>query len=224
MSEHSRQRPQGFSIVELLMVGMIIAVLAAVGFPAIMRYLRFYEIRASADELATQIQGARSKAISKNANLGVVWIMRTTASSRWVIEDDQSSIAPNWSAWANEGGANFAAMDDDSNAAFIGQRGVVRQLKTGVVFDNPANCSRPDLPVGAGNTWGLRFNRFGGFCRPGSSTTDCPVPPLAPAYPQLVHITANGTANICLFQARTQLRRLVTVSAGGRVRVEQGEF
>jgi len=224
MSEHRRLQP-GFSMVELIVVASIIAILAAIGFPAILRYLRLYEIRASADEIATQIQGARTKAISKNVNLGVIWLMRTPSSSRWIMEDDLNPTAPNWSVWANEGGSDFAALDDDGNAALVNQRGIVRQLRTGIVFDDPAACNRPpEFQVGAGNAWGLRFNRLGAFCRPGSSPTDCPDPPAVPGYPQLVHIAANGTANICLFQARTQLRRLVTVSAGGRVRVERGEF
>jgi prepilin-type N-terminal cleavage/methylation domain-containing protein len=89
---HSRPE-SGFSLIELLVVVGIIAVMAAVGLPAIGRYFRNYQIRNAAREVASEIQTARTKAIMKNVNWGVLFVTLSPTSYRVVIEDDPANPA-----------------------------------------------------------------------------------------------------------------------------------
>ena len=86
-------RARGFSLVELLVVVFIIAVMAGVIAPNISRYVRNYRIRGEANDLATNIQKARNKAIMKNVNLGVSVVIESPT-TYWVhLEDDQFAAA-----------------------------------------------------------------------------------------------------------------------------------
>jgi prepilin-type N-terminal cleavage/methylation domain-containing protein len=89
---HSGLEP-GFSLIEVLVVVGIIAVMAAVGLPAIGRYFRNYQIRNAAREVASEIQTARTKAIMKNVNWGVLFVTLSPTTYRIVIEDDPANPA-----------------------------------------------------------------------------------------------------------------------------------
>lgn len=89
---HSRSE-WGFSLIELIVVVGIIAVMAAVGLPAIGRYFRNYQIRNAAREVATELQTARTKAIMKNVNWGVLFVTLSPTTYQYVIEDDPANPA-----------------------------------------------------------------------------------------------------------------------------------
>jgi prepilin-type N-terminal cleavage/methylation domain-containing protein len=82
------ERPdRGFSIVEMVMVVAIVGILAAVSFPAIANYTRNYRIRGAAQEVAGELQAARSKAIMTNTDNGVSFVVVDRDSYRFVQED-----------------------------------------------------------------------------------------------------------------------------------------
>jgi prepilin-type N-terminal cleavage/methylation domain-containing protein len=83
----NQRRDRGFSLIELLVVVGIIAVMAAVSFPAISRYIRNYRIRGAATDVAGELQTSRSKAIMSNTNAGVSFVAVDADSYRWVQED-----------------------------------------------------------------------------------------------------------------------------------------
>ena len=62
-------------------------VLAAVAFPNIAQYTKNYRIRGAAQEVAGELQSARSKAIMTNTNSGVSFVVVDRDSYRFVQED-----------------------------------------------------------------------------------------------------------------------------------------
>ena len=82
-----RRPDRGFSLVEMVIVVGIVGVMAAVAFPNIVGYARNYRIKGAAQEVAGELQSARSKAIMTNTNNGVSFVVVDRDSYRFVQED-----------------------------------------------------------------------------------------------------------------------------------------
>lgn len=201
-------RSEGFSLIELMVVVALILLLAAMGFPAIGQYFRVFRIRGAQQQVAGAITQARNRAISKNVNNGVVFVIESPT-RYWIhVEDDQSpqhlsARQPIVFATPNQGQSTLFTLPD------------------GVQFAASAtDCPTTTLAaVGypgsfAPNSGFLRFNRLGGWCGGGQSSCAALSSTPTPAA-QLVNSTS-GTL-ICLFQPATGLSRGITVSPGGRV-------
>ncbi len=205
-------------MLEALIVGGIVLIAAAVSLPAIASYIRNYKIRSAAQQVASQIQTARAKAIMKNVNLGVIWLARTSnpAASTWVVEDD---LMPpmDWTRVENEQ-LNTLIGDPVHSPGW-------QPLPQGITFDNPSNC-RGGV---SGNAWGMRMGRLGSICQVGGSA-DCAVPGNLPS--GLTNVIAFGLviggstssssmdAMVCVREIGSELRRRIRVTAGGRVTVD----
>ena len=201
-----RPSAAGFSLVELLVVVGIIGAMAAVGLPAIGRYIRNFRIKGATQQVATEINVARSKAIMKNVNLGVLFAVVSDTQYRWVIEDDQDPT--DTTTWSGYGAEDWGTLTGTLAKA---QAGTLQSLPTNVVFDDPSNCG-----VASGtNTWAVRFTQLGSSCALGTGSCGA-APASAPTGTTLIRVV-NGAHTVCLKENSTNLHKTVAVSSGGRV-------
>ena len=225
---HTRVRrtgSAGFSLIELLVVVGLIGVMAAFSIPQIGRFVRNYRVRGATQQVATEINAARNRAITKNVNLGVVFVTRSATTYQWVVEDGTGSGV----------GRNTTRPTLDSTLLGDAATGAGRAVEqTSPVYTLPGtvqfSVTCPTVPtLPSGGVWkpGMRFDRLGSWCDPTSTSSTCPALPTTAGANLVYSIPTSatgttdypaGSAVICLEEARTNpLRRTVTVLGGGRV-------
>ncbi len=193
-----RRTASGFSLIELLVVVGIMAIMTAVALPAISRYFRNYKIRNAVQAVGGEITSARNKAIMKNVNHGVVFLIENDAQGRstryrYLIEDDQTppravtAMTP----------ANVLPPGNDP--VRLAQVGPLRQLPDGIVFGTGCAGFAP-------TDQSFRFNRMGAWCDPG--TAPCAALSAAtPMFPARIMNAPGVGSRLCLVQAENKLRR-----------------
>jgi prepilin-type N-terminal cleavage/methylation domain-containing protein len=186
--EPAPRREGGFSLVEVLTVVGIIGVLAAFAMPGILNYMRFFQIRAGAAQVANELQQARANAIKRNVNYGVIFFIRSTTQYQIYTED-----VP---------GQAMAQSFTASQAA--GLAGPIQTLPQGIEF------------VATGDARAVRFNRLGMKCNVG--TTGClAVTGTLPGSGSYYASSASDVVITLRKATQTALTKTVTISPGGRV-------
>ena len=200
-----KRKDAGFTLIELLVVVGLIVILSAISLPAISQYIRNYQIRGALQQVASEIQTARTKAIMRNVNRGALFLVLPDPIDpamfnrfQWVLPD-QTMPAGGWRAL-------------DLLQADPAQVGPVKTLPTGVRF-----------VVTAGAAPSIGFTRLGATCDP---VAGCGTPPVDPGAAVvcpncIVFDAATGVSTMTLQQDLTGLIRTVTVMTGGRVMVQQ---
>lgn len=209
------RRGAGFSLIELMVVVALIMLLSAISLPKIGQYFRLYKIRSAQQQVASAIQQARNRAIAKNVNNGVDFIVQSPT-QYWVhVEDDQTATRSRAQATLAFGSPNFA-----QSSPFT--------LPDGVRFAaSSAEC--PSSTLAAVNlssttylptTYWFQFTRLGSWCSASCASPPYATPPALPAPPSLIMNGAFGSV-VCLYQPATRLSRALVVNVGGRVQQEQ---
>jgi type II secretory pathway pseudopilin PulG len=198
----------------MMVVIAIIGILAAVALPSIMMYIRTYKIQAAAQGIASDIQTARLKAVSKNTIHGVDFMVLPP------LSPGNPYAAPGFTYVLEDAVAGGTGARP-TTAALLGnpnQLGPVHLLPEGISFIPPA---------GGANDRGMRFTNLGSMCDPGTidnSDTTEPCPAFA-AGTNYVGFDGGGQATIELEDVRNApargLRVVIRVTPGGRINFER---
>jgi len=117
-----RDRASGFTLVELMIGIVIVAVLASLAMPSFLDTLRNSEVRNAAESITAGMQRARAEAVSRNANVQFV----LGAGSSWTVDYEIKPVPgdpPIDSRSSNEGSRNVTvtavALDGATAATTI---------------------------------------------------------------------------------------------------------
>lgn len=75
------KRASGFSLIELITAITIIGILAAIGFPALAKWVPNYKLKAAAQELHANLQKARFDAIKTNSKVSTAFVAQSPCPS-----------------------------------------------------------------------------------------------------------------------------------------------
>lgn len=181
---------RGFTLVELLVTMSILAVLLALGVPAMGTYLQNSKLASATSSLYSAVQTARTEAIRRNVQTQFV-LTDTPVSTADVANALAPAVAGrNWVVRAASGGGGFIAAIDTKAGA-----------------EGEASVAAPAIQVLGAATppavfdGTIAFNGFGATFNGAAYTIDI----------------SNPTAGLCATAGGTIRCRRITVSPGGQI-------
>ena len=189
----SLQSTRGFTMVELLVTMAILALLLALGLPAMGTYLQNAKLGAATSSLYSAIQTARTEAIRRNARAQFVFTDTPVSTINLGNALVPAVGGRNWVVRADLGGGNFASID--SKAGVEGESAAVPAIQM-------AGAAVVPTPAFDGT---ITFGPLG-----------APVDAIGNPATYTIDIT-NPLAGVCVTAAGTIRCRRITVQAGGQI-------
>ena len=217
MTSKATRPSAGFSLVEILVVITIIVIISAASIPLGLNFVKQYKITGAAQGIAAEIQRARAQAVKRNSGRGILLNFNYPQAAAYQFTSlDPNPMTGNW-----DGGVYPANPGNCNNVA----------ANYGIVPDPPNNVIDPDRTAGVQSPHGMPIDLpqdigFEGgqrnallFCADGSVVA---VSAGGSVGGSVLTLDANGVDWIMTIRDRTtDLSRVIRVSPGGRVRVEQ---
>ena len=136
-------RQRGFTITELMVTGVVLAVLLAIGLPSFNQFIVRNQIRASAEAIQNGVQLARAEALRLNAK--VRFTLGAGSSSSWSVNVDSGGALVQQSRASGEGGsASVTTTSTPANATQITFNGLGRVVAN---TDASATLTAVDVAV-----------------------------------------------------------------------------
>lgn len=171
---------QGFTLIELMVTVIVLAILAAVAGPALGDFFQRYRLRGAADEVASLLASSRAEAMMRNRDVAVTFVGTGTS---WCV--GASAAADPATAGDPVGAA--ASCDCSGAECSIGDRTMER---------NGSNYSGVSLPAAPGTTT-ITFNSLTGAVNPITGTAATFKSPNG-HYSLRLQVSALGRGQLCV--------------------------
>lgn len=188
--------PNGYSMIELVVVVGLIVVMAAIAVPNIAGYTRNYRVRGATQKIAGEIQTARNKAIVKNTNFGVAFAVLDNNTYRYfVLDDNVPPVVPT---------AGLGPLQDlPQGVAFV------PAAQPGIGFDRLGRACR----YGASGCVITAAPTVATLCPTPGELARCTDRPAG----NFIEFRADNSLRVTVLEEQTQQQRWVEVAPGGRV-------
>ena len=218
MASDSRSPSRGFTLIELLVVMVIIAITAAATIPMSLNFIRNYKITGAAQGVAAQVQRARAQAVKSNTSRGILLNFNYPALGQFQFTSlDPSPVTGSW-----DGGVY------PQNPGIFVRGGTVDY---GTVPDPPSNRTDPDAAAGVQSPHGIPTHlpldvgfdsgeRNALLFRSDGSIMAVNAAGAAVGTPTLTLAPNGFDWLVTIRDSITNLSRVIRVSPGGRVRLE----